>query len=653
MLPGEVCWRIRRLSWQVWARVRRGRWHARYLAHSSERSRVLELLNSLRFYGVTDIEPGDVPVCWRDSAVKTAESLLLHRFHYLALGEIELGEAIRWNHEYKRRMDTPLVFGPWMDYRDSKTYGDFKYFWEVPRLQHLILLAKAFYLTDSPKYAEEVLRQLRQFREEAPYLLGVNWTVPMEAGIRLISLCWITMFLRRFLGGHQEGLDCIESMVQANVDYVVHNYARYSSANNHLIGEAAGVFVAATCFGHLRCMRRHRADAYEILCREMQQQHFPDGVNREQSVHYQLFALSFFLLAGLIGKANNMDFPSEYWMTMERSVEFVAALMGPRCHLPHVGDADDGRAVVLSSVSPEDAVTILAVTAVLFQRGVFKEKAGVCDEASFWLLGKGGRDAFDQISTDLPGLGLQHQFPYGGYCILGGETGCNLRVIFDCGPLGFGSIAAHGHADALSVVLNAGEQQVFIDPGTYTYDHKSPFRDYFRSTAAHNTVVVDGRDQSTMAGPFLWSQKATAGLAASEIGESRERAVGWHDGYTRSGDPVLHERSVEVDKESGTVTIVDWLKAQSGHEAAIYFHIAPEWDVEPLGNAHLRLRSGARTLELLMDKSLSCEVLRGCDSPISGWTSPAYDVIVPISTVVGRIAFEGSCTLTTEVKIAA
>ena len=653
MPPGEVCWRVRRLSWQVRARLSHGRWHARYLAHRSKRSDALKSLDSVRFYGLTDITPADVPARWKDRAVEVADRLLQHRFRYLALGEIDLGDSIRWNHEYKRGIDTPLVFGPWMDYRDSEAYGDFKYFWEVPRLQHLILLAKAYFLTDDPRYAGEVLGQLRQFREQAPYLLGVNWTVPMEAGIRLISLSWITMFLRRFLGEHQEGLDLIESMVRADLDYVVHNYARYSSANNHLIGEAAGVFVAAACFAHLKGMRHHRDKAFKILNREIQEQHFPDGVNKEQAVHYQVFALSFFLLAGLMAKANDMDFASSYWDMLDKSVEFIAALTGPKCHLPHLGDSDDGRAVVLSAPSADDAATVLAASAVLFQKGDFKVKAGSFDEASFWLLGRGARDAFDQVNADTSAGGLRRCYPDGGYYILEGGPRCDVQLIFDCGPLGFGSIAAHGHADALSFVLTVAGQEVFVDPGTYTYDHRDPLRDYFRSTAAHNTVVVDGQGQSTMAGPFLWSQKAGAVLESTETSASREQVVGSHDGYRRLVDPLTHRRSIELTKDSGTVTVVDSLEAKSAHRAALHFHVAPDWDVEPLGNNHFRLKNGTRSLELSMDKSLTCETLQGSDSPLSGWSSPAYDVIAPIHTIIGRVAFEGSCRLLTTVEMTA
>jgi len=650
MPPSEVCWRVRRLLWQIYAKCMHRHWHARYLRHRSELAAAVDYLDAVRFYGLTEIKPADVPTPWRNGALEAADRLMRHRFRYLALGEIDLGETIRWNHEYKRGIDTPLVFGPWMDYRDSEAYGDFKYFWEVPRLQHLVLLAKAYYLTSKSKYADEIIQQLTQFRKEAPYLQGVNWTVPMEAGLRLLSLCWITMFLRPYLREHSEALDLIESMVCANTDYVVGNYSRYSSANNHLIGEAAGVFVASICFGYLRGMHRHREEAYRILCREMQEQHFPDGVNKEQAVHYQVFALHFFLLAGLLGDQNEQTFPVGYWKMFERSVEFVAALMGLDGHLPHIGDSDDGRAIVLSVASENDAATILATSAIRFRRSDFGEKAGECDEACFWLLGGKAMDTFSQLPVEPHASKSPSRFEHGGYHILSGAGQSRLRVVFDCGPLGFGSISAHGHADALSFILTMDGQEVFIDPGTYIYDCRSRFRDYFRSTAAHNTVVVDGQDQSKMAGPFLWRDKATAVFEGRQTDASCDRVTGSHDGYRRLQDPVVHRRSIEIDKETEAITIVDLLRANSSHQAVMNFHLAPDWEVELLDRNRFRLNKGTGLLELAIDKNLTCEVLRGSESPLAGWASPAYDVKMPTSTIVCRGDFVGNCRFTTRIE---
>jgi hypothetical protein len=168
---GEIVWRIRRLLWQLSARLLHRRRQLQYQRHYADSQAVLGSIDKIAFYGLPDIKPKDVPQDWAESAVAAAEEILLHRYDCLVLGRIELGREINWNREYKRGIDIPLLFGPWMDYRDTESYGDFKYFWELPRLQHLITLAKAYYLTGEEKYAREVAGQIQGFIEQSPYLL--------------------------------------------------------------------------------------------------------------------------------------------------------------------------------------------------------------------------------------------------------------------------------------------------------------------------------------------------------------------------------------------------------------------------------------------------------------------------------------------------
>jgi uncharacterized heparinase superfamily protein len=79
-----------------------------------------------------------------------------------------------------------------------------------------------------------------------------------------------------------------------------------------------------------------------------------------------------------------------------------------------------------------------------------------------------------------------------------------VSIIVDAGPFGTES-ADHSHSDTLSVIVRRGNRDILIDPGTYTYVADPKWPDWFRGSAAHNTVRVDGRDQSMPAGPFRWA----------------------------------------------------------------------------------------------------------------------------------------------------
>jgi hypothetical protein len=633
MCHGEVVWRVGRLGGQISARLFRKQRELRYKKNSVNFQNISDVLENINFYGLIDTKPNDISQNWFNNTVTAAEKLLQHRFNCLALGEIDLGERINWNHEYKKKIDTPLLFGPWMDYRDTESYGDFKYFWELSRFQHLITLAKAYYLTGLEKYAKETANQIKTFIEQSPYFLGVNWIMPMEASIRLISLSWITMFLKKYLRDDKETCSNIEYLICSHTDYVSRNFSLFSSANNHLVAEAAGVFIASTCFPFFPKAEEYGRKTYKILCQEITNQFYADGVNKEQTTHYHIACYNCFLLAGLLGRANGFDFPLEYWQTLKNAAGFVCAMATDDNHLPNIGDSDDGRTVVLSETDNNKVQSLLATAAVIFDRGDFKAKAKDFDEMSFWLLGRGGIEKFKLLSGAADRSNQPVRFDKGGYYIFEATQPVPFKLIFDSGPLGFGSIAAHGHADALSFVLYVNRREFFIDPGTYTFIAKDPFRNYFRSTAAHNTLVVDGLEQSEMAGPFLWTKKAQSFVEEFITNEHHNRIVARHNGYSRLSDPVVHRRVMDIDKKLAIITIEDRIEAQNHHTVAQCFHLSPDCEIQMVSPNGWRVINGDTAIQLTLDQRLDCKVLKGSDNPISGWSSKSYDQKLPTVTL--------------------
>jgi len=650
MCIGEILWRIKRVLWQTSARMFRKWRELPFRTSGIAPTELVEMLDKVSFYGLSDILPCDVPHKWVDNTIAVAEKLLQHRYDYLALGEVSLGHTINWNREYKRGINTPLLFGPWMDYRDSECYGDFKYFWELPRLQHLITLAKAYYLTNEERYASEVAKQIAGFVEQSPYLLGVNWIMPMESAIRLVSISWITAFLKEHLKNDPQTCELIEYIVKSHVDYVAGNYAAYSSANNHLVAEAAGVFIAGTCFHQLDKMSSYRQKAYDILSREIIHQHYRDGVNKEQAVHYQIFAFQFFLLAGLLAKANGVDFPKQHWEMLEKSANFIAAIADDDCGVPNIGDSDDGKAVQLSETDCDTVQSILATSTVLFRRSDFKRKAKTFDETSFWLLGQKGKSEFERLDSEI--VPSPQVFDRGGYYILSTSNKTKAKIIFDCGPLGFEAIAAHGHADSLSFVLNAYNRPYFVDPGTYTYVADDPYRNYFRSTQAHNTIVVDGQNQSEIAGPFLWGQEANSFAEQWNNNQNHDEVTGWHNGYHRLPDPVTHRRTIKLDREQDVITIDDHLEMKGRHKIEQYFHLHPECHVEKVTDNILQIENEGKRIELAIDSKFNCDVYAGNERPICGWFSSGYDRKCPTHTIVCYGVFSGSQHFGTQIRLA-
>jgi hypothetical protein len=172
----------------------------------------------------------------------------------------------------------------------------------------------------------------------------------------------------------------------------------------------------------------------------------------------------------------------------------------------------------------------------------------------------------------------------------------------------------HGHADALSIVLFSGGRDLLIDPGTCVYNGAPEWRGYFRSTRAHNTVMVDRRDQSEQSGTFQWKHRAeTRGLAGNA-----HFAAGEHHGY----EPVIHKRKVEVC-QSGSCVIVDELLGTGMHVFDFLYHFPADvrLHIASQPGAPIEVSAEATGGEALL---FFCTKASAEADVIAGWVSPRY-----------------------------
>jgi len=654
MSPSEVWWRLEGKLQDLTDRVIAER---RLAAISIER-----VLNGCNACEATlpgligDHLTGD-PVCedrgtdqFREELVRQADDIVAHRLDIFDLSQAELGERINWNHEYKAGKNSPIARASTIDYRDYEVTGDCKFVWEPNRHHQLVVLGRAYRATGEVRYAREVAGQLSDWIEQCPFGLGMNWRSPLELGIRLINWVWALELIRPAEVISSDLNKRLLVSVFQHLSEITRKYSRYSSANNHLIGEAAGVFIASSYFKGLKSARQWRAESREILSREILRQTYEDGGGREQALGYHLFVLQFFTFAGLVARNAGCDFEREYWERLERMFEFIGVMAEGGESLPMIGDCDDGYVLDLGD-RPHIVHSYMSVGAVLFDRPDFKTMGSEFSQVGFWLLGPGAHECFEMLADAGAGPGIgSRAFPDSGYYLLQHgrrDQSDRLSVVFDCGELGFESIAAHGHSDALSLTLRAFGVDVLVDPGTYDYFTHGDWRDYFRSTRAHNTVVVDDVDQSEMLGSFLWGKKAQATCKLWAPSACGGRVVGQHDGYTRFEDPVVHHRAVTLDED--LLVVEDEIIAKGDHEVSIHWHLGEQCHIEALGNNRYEVDCGAGKVVMDLDSRLDVELFRGSEEPKLGWVSRGYHSKKPSTTLVGRCRCEGSLSLVTRV----
>ncbi|HEY6924193.1 MAG TPA: alginate lyase family protein [Steroidobacteraceae bacterium] len=539
------------------------------------------------------------------------------------------------------RIDT--TFGLFIDFRHIEGV-DIKFLWEVNRHLWWIPLAQAFALDGDQRYLDRLGQLLRSWLDSCPYARGANWSSPVEHGIRLInwSVVWSLIGGDRsplFAGAQgQRLLDRWLASIYQHMRFASDNYSKYSSADNHLIGEAAGVYVAAHVWDRWVQSRQMRREAKAILERETLQQFAPDGVNLEQASCYHKFSLQFLLAAGLTGRANGDDLSVAFWARIEAAIVFLASMLDAGGHVPPMGDSDDGEVWRLGQGPAYCSYrSIVAIGAALLRRGDLQAKAMSCgtgvDEQLAWLPG------LEPVAPDESAMqALPTRFERGGYVVLGESLHRpnEFRATVDCGPLGYNRIAGHGHADALAVQVSWGGVQMLVDPGTYCYNAAPDLRHFFRGTHAHNTLVVDDCDQSAYGASFLWLRDVSCTVVSKDSSHGRSIHAS-HDGYSRLADPVIHHRCV-VLRDDGSLLVDDWIECVQSHRVELLWHA-------PVGATFVRESDGVwlltvqeRVLRLTIESPapLEISVIEGRESPPQGWVSTRFYQRAPAPVLSAR-----------------
>jgi hypothetical protein len=601
--------------------------------------------------------------------VAQADRVLAGRYSIFDLEDIELGHPPQWNRDPLTGTVAPLQAASSLDYRDERIVGNIKYLWEPNRHLHIPVLAQAYALSGDTRYAAGLKLHIDSWIEQCPPGQGANWCSSLELGIRLInwSIAW------QLIGGYGSALfsdpagrafrDRWMRSVYLQARAITRKLSRFSSANNHLIGETAGVYIASTTWACWPQMRAWGLECKEILSEEALVQNAPDGGNREQAFAYQQFVLDFLLLAGLAARAAGEDFPLDYWQRIEGMLEFLAAMMDVAGNVPMIGDADDGYVTALEPAQAATApdplarnyTSLLATGAALLSRADFARKVNVLDDKTRWLLSREELADFQKLASSKGPAIARRAFPQSGYYVLGSgfDTPDEIRMVVDAGPLGYLSIAAHGHADALSVTLNVGGCEVLIDPGTYAYHTEPQWRRYFRSTRAHNTVVIDGEDQSLQAGNFMWSRHANARCLHFGDKGNVQRFLGEHDGYRALQEPVGHQREIVFDPARRVFTIKDVLEGEGAHELCQHWHFS-ETLSPTVTDDEIRLETPQHVVRLVPHSPpAQVQVVRGGSADEGGWVSRRFGHKQPTTSVVWRNTGQARAILITYIYIEA
>ncbi len=576
----------------------------------------------------------------------------VHLLYPIFEQKVDIFKPIDWHLDLSTGRTFPKSFAHKIDIRSDK-YGSAKHVWEVNRMQFMLHIALHYMNSGEKKYLDLFCYHLTNWKNENPYMVGVNWYSNIEVNLRLICwyFCWQALDIEILRATNAEFDKFVENiwmpMILEHAEYSYKHPSHCSSANNHLISEYAGLFVAACCW---KIPHRNERMKYAKagLEREILLQNTTEGVNREEAAEYIQFIDDFFLIAAVVGRRSGVKFSDAYNERLHAMADYMNAMLDCKCNYPMYGDGDDGFVL-----RPDEGghfnnfKSLLASFAVYFDDASFKRADVVWDEKNELLFGRDGRVKFISLPSVAAGFMLDRNrfYPESGHYIFRSVKGiaasgfCETYLHFDAAPLGFLSIAAHAHADALSFILHVDGSPVLVDPGTFTYHTHKELRNYFVSTLAHNTVCVNGKNQANQAGPTLWLSHYHCKTLS--VGENFVEAT--HDGYRKDG--AQHVRKVEFDRDANEFTVVDKLNCSRPAVIEMPFHLHPSVNAELQGSTAILKIDGNAKVQMILDSKLSYAIRE------DGWYSEHFGVKVPTKFLYAKTNCEGDAVFVTKLRI--
>ena len=591
------------------------------------------------------LDPADAKI-----SVEAANALVNHEFDVFGIA-YKVGTTINFHKDPKTGKVWPLRFWGDIDYRRADAIGGIKFAWELNRLHHLPRLGLTYALTGNRVYFDEIFTQLQDWLDYNPYPQGINWISGIELGIRIVNLVY-ALKLVGVEALEPRHKDTLATFVFLHGRHLYRYPSKYSSCANHALAEALGMYASGLAFPGFPMAKKWSAFGGELLKREITRQVYPDGSSFEHSVPYLQFVLDHFLIYFLLTQ--------EYYQTRDEIVanrlikafEFIAATIDDKGNLPLIGDDDDGYLLKVGVGEQNNFISLLNTGSILFDRPDWIHPSATLDTKTIVLLGHDVKVEWERLRSKQAWHQNSYYFPDAGLAVIVDNKGArSVLFVGNSGPLGLIPLSGHGHADALSFWLSINGQPFFVDPGTYLYHSGGKWRRYFRSTAAHNTVQVDGFDQADQIADFIFADPYK--VKDIEWSETDDRVL-WsasHDGYQRLPDPVLHRRRVTYKKNEYTFHIVDELRCRDTHEIQIYFHFHPDVQVEALGKNTYRLSANNTKLLLQVDAKLESQSFCGSVSPLRGWYSATFNRLEKTHTLVFEAIIDRDSKFSSEVNV--
>ena len=519
-----------------------------------------------------------------------ADKIRSGRYPFLGYGTAELGIRPQWNLDFVSGLTWPSQR---LELRNCIRYdgSDVKVPYELSRLQFLPILGKAHLLTGNDAYRLAAEDLLAHWIDSNPAPFGVNWTVAMEAALRAMSICFLLNLLSPFRKNEQAWLATITRSLAQHLLYIEANLEfSHFLTSNHYLSDLVGLY-CLSLFLEGEGMVRRRGEYRRRIEIEIMRQVYDDGGDYEASTGYQVLVTQLFTTSLLLMLAEGVTPKPDFAERLRMMFRFLNTVASTSGELPHLGDCDDGRTellvddlqqMILCPLTERNSLRVPRLLG-LGQR-LFCEGSGDGDDAAWYGLTGTSRVSRAGRKVNPRSASAVEVLPKSGIGILRHRS---AELLFFAVPNGIAGKGSHTHNDKLSFVLRVAGKEVLCDSGTGCYTRDIRTRNRFRSTAAHNTLLIDGLEQNRIdegpAGLFILGNEADVTPIASGKVSSGRFLRASHAGYRLLG--LAHIRTIRVMDEEPALVIEDEIQGDGMHRFELNLQLAPNYKAE-IADAH-------------------------------------------------------------------
>jgi len=564
--------------------------------------------------------PPRLPEDWGASAVAEADEILRGAFRYFSHHSVELGYPepawlLNPIHGFTDRADA--------HWSDTPTFlpsrGDIKFTWEPSRFSWAYALSRAHAVTGEDGYAEGFWTLFESWLAANPPHRGPNWKCGQEVALRTMACIFALHALWSAPASTDDRIASMVAFLAFSADRIAGDIGQaLIQRSNHGASEAAGIYLVGLLFPELREAEAWRRRGRRILESEARDYNWTDGSYLMHSVNYQRMTGHVYLQCMRLADLNGEPFDDLVRRRLKVSGEFLYQLQDERTgRCPNYGPNDGALILPLNSCAFLDYRPFLQATHYLHE-GERLYEDGPWAEDLLWLFGP------DAVEAPVRPAGrVSGDFPVGGYHTLRGEETWGLTRCYSYR-------IRPNQADLLHLDVWWRGVNVLRDSGSYRYyDPQDEWNRTFVSTAAHNTVTVDGADQMVKGGAFRWHSLAGARFGFHEQRGDAEVWQGEHYGYRRLACRATHRRAICRIGEAYWL-IVDDVFGVGRAKVRLYWYF-PDLPCELEGDAvRLRTEVGDVVLRTAAAETVSRRFGRGMEDPERlGWDSLHYGERMP------------------------